>query len=345
MFTVQRVHDCPHTKGNGVVRITPEVLTQLSGAVWEKDEWAVILTGERSADGKNVTVSGMRLPEQTRSHADVEVGDTTLYANDVAVLHSHNTYGPFFSQTDEDKLNPRFPLSIVISSRGAGGHYLGFTYKATGKVKLPCGSWGEMDFFIQPTEGPEIVQESFEAQGTKLGDCINKREISGDQYYAGWEAACGIKDEGFRVAAFGAQQELYDLIHAIPVVVYGKDGKVIGKKGYTVRINGKLVDDDYVPEKSAEESASVFVRNSTWDRVVDEGEAEKAADKWAAKQERKRLKRERREARKAARAALLDNTEEIVDVEQGTIKLEWDMEAWENEMCLSKGTEGLKRTM
>lgn len=353
MFKVPRVYSCPHTKGNGVVHITPEVIAELAGAVLEKDEWAVLLLGERSEDGRDVVVNDLRVPPQKRSSGDVDVDDVVITPDIVGVAHSHHHMGAWMSVTDNETLNPRFAVSIVISNKEMN-QYLGFGYKAVGKVKLPCGSWGEMGFHIQPTEGPEVATANYEPVGTHLGDCLQNKEISGDAYHVGLEAACGIREEGFRANAFGRANELYTIVHAIPVEHYKKVTAkgANGGKGYKVRVNGVLLtEEDFKDTDVKYESA--FTRNSEWNRVSDESvytADEAAADRWLAKSERKRLKRERRAARKMARLQALaeavndpnfDQTDDVVDVEEGTIKLEWDMEAWEAEMGLSL----VKRTM
>src|SRR2546423_1387749 len=114
MFKQQVVTDCPHTrKAQGVVLMSPELISQLAAAVHDVDEWAILLTGERRRQGYEVEVTGYRLPLQKRSGGEVMLPEFDLESDVVGVIHSHHKLGAFFSTTDKTKLNLRFPMSIV----------------------------------------------------------------------------------------------------------------------------------------------------------------------------------------------------------------------------------------
>ena len=156
MIGIKVVHKCPHTDAaTGVMHMNHKVLGILAGAVWDKNEWMAFLIGVRSPDGLSVMVTDLRIPLQRRGHGMCEtVNEEPLAPDVVGVVHSHHTMGAFFSQTDDTKLNPRFPTSIVVSqpkhNSKAEHELLGFCYKAEGRVPLPCGTPGIIEFTVQP---------------------------------------------------------------------------------------------------------------------------------------------------------------------------------------------------
>jgi proteasome lid subunit RPN8/RPN11 len=157
MISVKVVEACPYTvAGTGVMRVSHDVLAILAGAIYDKDEWLALLVGTRSADGMDIAVTSLRIPQQERSHASCELAKPEPLAPDVVgVVHSHHSMGAFFSQTDVNTLNPRFPSSLVVahvkakSSEAEG--LLGFSYQAEGCVSLPCGSLGTVGFTVIPS--------------------------------------------------------------------------------------------------------------------------------------------------------------------------------------------------
>jgi hypothetical protein len=76
----------------------------------------------------------------------------------------------FFSGTDNTELNPFFKSSIVVAQAKTA---LGFSYKAEGKVILPCGSIGKIDFFLKVTDSERWnAVEKHEYDGKAgFGDC------------------------------------------------------------------------------------------------------------------------------------------------------------------------------
>lgn len=221
MFKIKPITSCPHSrKSTGIVLMQPSLVAELAAAVTDKDEWAILLHGERRKDGYEVEVKDYSIPPQSRSGGHVSIAEFDLEADVVGVIHSHHSMGSFFSTIDTSTLNPRFPISIVVA-HGAT-MYLGFDYKGTGKVQLPCGSTGEIEFRIQPTEGPvvaEIAQVTHDV--ANLGDC-NKHVDHGDQFYVEFEAACGLKEpRALKAKAFGTEATLLDAVAKLdrPVIV------------------------------------------------------------------------------------------------------------------------------
>lgn len=212
-----KVESCPYTrKSHGVVRMSPSLIAQLASAVSDPDEWAIVLQGTREQRGYEVIVTGYRVPPQTRSCGHVELPEMDLEDDDIGVIHSHHKLGAFFSGTDKTQLNPRFPVSIVVAQKKL--QYLGFDYLGTGKVTLPCGSPAEVEFFIQPTEGP-VVHEAVEVVhgADDLGHCPNYTDTAQDAYHVHYLAACGLEEaEVLRAEAFGSEPALLDIVKLLP---------------------------------------------------------------------------------------------------------------------------------
>jgi proteasome lid subunit RPN8/RPN11 len=228
MFKLPVAHDCPHTrKSSGVILLQPEMVAALSGAVHDKDEWAIVLQGTKSDDGYEITVTGYRLPEQERTGGHVDLSKDMLQLGDVAVLHSHCNFGARFSTLDVDKLNTRYPASIVVSQSKTA--LLGFDYQAVGKVTLPCGGKGEIDFYIQPVGGPQLAQVSRVTHDEKdLGDCIRFQNVAEDFWQVQWKGDCGLLEPTVapKPAAFGVSNDLLNVVAKLP-----RERKVVGFKG------------------------------------------------------------------------------------------------------------------
>lgn len=215
------VKDCPHTrKAVGIVRMSPTLIAELASAVTDKDEWAIVCQGERLGGGYEVVIKSWSIPPQDRSSGHVSIKEFDLNLEDVLVIHSHHHLGAFFSTIDTSTLNPRFPVSIVVA-HGAKT-YLGFDYKGTGKVTLPCGSTGEIEFKIQATEGPLINSASKVIHlDNNLGDC-KKFSNDADDYHVHHVAVCGLAEkEVLRAAAFGTSATLLEAVAKLdrPVLV------------------------------------------------------------------------------------------------------------------------------
>lgn len=210
------VEECPYTReSHGIVRMSPTMIAELAAAVHDVDEWAIVLQGTREQRGYLVNITGYRVPEQTRSSGHVELPPMDLEPEDVGVIHSHHKLGAFFSTTDTATLNPRFPMSIVIASKRL--QYLGFDYKGTGKVTLPCGARAEVEMFIQPTEGP-VVHEAVEVahRAGDLGKCVNYEDKASDEYHVHYVAACGLEEvETLKADAFGHADVLLDQVKVL----------------------------------------------------------------------------------------------------------------------------------
>jgi hypothetical protein len=162
-FEIETVEGCPVTKGSeGVITFTPEQIAMVAGAVRDKIEWMVLLHGERSADGYEVRVDRFTVPPQYRSGAEVELAEEIALPEDcVGVMHSHHHMGAFFSHTDDTELNPRFPSSIVVAT---ANNNLGFAYRACGKVALPCGALGLVDFELAIVGNERFAAEPIKGQ-------------------------------------------------------------------------------------------------------------------------------------------------------------------------------------
>lgn len=211
------IKSCPYTLGScGTVTIDEAVIACLAGAVRDKIEWLILLTGKVITDGE-VHVTGYSVPKQSRSQSSCNiVGNIELEGDTVGVLHSHHTMGAFMSTTDDQHLNTRFPLSIVISSKGTGeqeARLLGFAYKAVGNRVLPCGDVGQVPYYIKPYPIPEgwplPPAAKMASSGTNPGLCERvvlhptKPLAFSDPY----STACGITGELPSHAIFGRQQD------------------------------------------------------------------------------------------------------------------------------------------
>ena len=200
-FAIETVDGCPVTKGSeGVMTFTADQIAMVAGAVRDKIEWMVLLHGERSEDGYEVKVTRFTVPAQYRSAGEVELAeDITLPEDCVGVMHSHHRMGAFFSTTDRDELNPRFPSSIVVA---IAANNLGFKYRACGKVVLPCGAMGLVDFELaiegdrkfvaQPIRGQH---SAFDPKDTEpLKGCTRRAYAvhPDDDYLALDQTQCGL---------------------------------------------------------------------------------------------------------------------------------------------------------
>lgn len=196
-FEIETVEECPVTKGStGVMTMTADHIATIAGAVRDKIEWMVLLHGERSTDGYEVRVDRFTVPPQYRSGAEVELAENiTLPADCVGVMHSHHSMGAFFSRTDLTELNPRFPSSIVVA---IGWNNLGFKYRASGKVVLPCGALGIADFDLAVVGDSKFTAEPVRGQHVLdkdgLKGCTHRRYVADpkDSYQAVEQTQCGL---------------------------------------------------------------------------------------------------------------------------------------------------------
>lgn len=209
MFNLKVVKNCPVTRASqGRVTMPPWLIAECVGTLEREkgQEWLILLKGYRSADGMDVQITGAEVPpDQKRtpthvhldplSYGESEVGKEHLTERIIGALHSHNEMSAVFSGTDDKDINQKFEVSIVISSRIEDDEstWLGFSYDAVGKVKLPCGSLGMVNFKLVP-EGVEdwplatSIQPEFDSDHGGLGDCcqlihtrqtVYKRDVRG----------------------------------------------------------------------------------------------------------------------------------------------------------------------
>lgn len=204
-FAIEVVKECPVTRGSsGVLTMTADQVAMVAGAVRDKIEWMVLLHGQRSEDGYEVRVDRFTVPVQYRSSGEVELAqDIVLPADCVGVMHSHHRMGAFFSSTDTNELNPRFPSSIVVA---VSTNNLGFDYRACGKVQLPCGAMGLVDFWlavegverfaVEPVRGEHDAEKlvDLKAKDGGLQGCTHRQYVQHpeDNYLAVDAAACGL---------------------------------------------------------------------------------------------------------------------------------------------------------
>ena len=216
MFKQPTVTNCPVTRASqGTVSMPPELVAELVGTLdrQQGEEWLVLLHGESAKGGLEVRVTGLSVPvEQKRHSTEVELPEIYSPKNEVGVLHSHHSMGAFFSSTDNKDLNPRFDLSIVISDRIVDGEsaWLGFSYQAVGRVRLPCGALGVVPFALN-IEGVDYWPCSIAELGSvtepvkDFGDCCHLQTEAIDPLYEQVAAKCGAKGEYLqaRSAIFG----------------------------------------------------------------------------------------------------------------------------------------------
>lgn len=237
MFEQKIVTDCPVTAGSiGRVIIPPVLLAELVGTLDREagEEWLVLLHGQREEGGLTYKVERMTVPpDQLRSSGEVELPEMVEESDLIGVLHSHHSMGAFFSGTDKTKLNPKYDLSIVISSRLETDEHkvLGFSYEAEGGVKLPCGANGRIKFVIKPEgveDWPFYFPLGFNAAAdfNGLGDCTKAKVERTDMedYYERivTTPACDFNLKqlvtiGPKIAAFGRGSDTISKLLPSPV--------------------------------------------------------------------------------------------------------------------------------
>ena len=214
MLTAPIVELCPHTvTARGVMKLSHPVIATLAGAVHDNLEWIALLIGSRSEDGLTVTVDSLQVPLQERSVGACSlVRQEPLTPDVVGVVHSHHRMGAFFSTTDDTTLNTRFPTSIVVAQNklttSPQEALFGFDYKTEGRVVLPCGSVGVIDFIAIPDPlvefWPELPPLGFSppALNVTLSECPHaNKELQGLQYHC--HTKCGIDAVEAATTIFG----------------------------------------------------------------------------------------------------------------------------------------------
>lgn len=230
--SIETVHKCPVTIATqGVIKISPHVLSAFSGAVKNPHEWLSILLGTTSEDGLEITVNDIYTPpNQTRSMALCDIDEAQfpfpdeVRTNLVGVIHSHNSMKPVFSGVDlgEAGLCTRYPISIVISSTLSNpacknlfeATLLGFDYTAVGRYKLPCGAYGKSSFKILPLDIPDWPIDNKIIKGkhdynyiSNLSDCQRWKHTDDSNNYTYRRIAdCGLEESSSisRESIFGS---------------------------------------------------------------------------------------------------------------------------------------------
>lgn len=202
MFKIPVVKNCPITRASlGRITMPQWLIADIVGTLERErgQEWLILLHGQRSADGMEVVIESVTVPQDQKRHSvEVELGDGDRVDDVIGVLHSHHSMSARFSPTDDTKLNPRFDVSIVVSENLVDDEstWLGFSYQAEGGVKLPCGAKGRIEFALVPEEVEDWpVTHSFGygvSKNTDLGDCakISYSEEDCDKWHVNRFAAC-----------------------------------------------------------------------------------------------------------------------------------------------------------
>jgi proteasome lid subunit RPN8/RPN11 len=299
-FKLEIVKNCPVTNGSkGVMVMAPSLIATIAGAVRDDIEWIAYLNGTRSADGFEVVVKEFTIPQQYRSGSEAEIvggKDGVALADDVVgVIHSHHRMGAFFSGTDTGELNPRFPSSIVVA---IANNSLGFNYKAEGKVVLPCGSVGKVDFNLS-VEGVErfaakVVHAPHAGQATGLGDCQHEsQDATSDPFEIVPRAACGLFMAPMpKPLAFGmeggddfikvVEQCTETRVYASNSYTTGKGGLPPGK--YSGGVGRKQSGLGYISDYSSHDHTSSSIGFTGTDHLTKRERKRLArAEKWAAR--------------------------------------------------------------
>lgn len=256
-FKLSVVKNCPVTRASQAkLIIPPDLLGEFAGTLQAErgQEWLVLLKGYRSEDGMEVRVTGVEVPtDQRRRPAHVEIdeqpiaswerGTAHLVERVVGVLHSHNEMLPNFSGTDYATLNDRFEVSIVISSQTPDEEstWLGFSYNAEGRVKLPCGAMGVVRFVVVPEGVRDWFQEiepEFDANAMddNFGDCAKLVQLESAkvqvQYYQRVQPQCGMVREKSELVkgVFGAGQQQIKGLLPPPVEISWDNGWISWRK-------------------------------------------------------------------------------------------------------------------
>lgn len=213
MIKIPIVNKCAYSsQPAGVIMIRHDVIAILADAVHDKIEWLALLTGIRSDDGLSITVTGLEVPPQYRTSASCDlVNEEPLESRVVGVVHSHHEMFCAFSTTDTAKLNPRFPVSIVIAQLKANSDAIaklfGFQAYAEGHATLPCGRLGTIPFRLYPQPLPKGWPQRAQCGFKRLPRYTNpgcdhvNEEVRGFKVKVTSE--CGLVSTQPRTAMFG----------------------------------------------------------------------------------------------------------------------------------------------
>lgn len=255
------VHNCPITRASqGRLTLSREFVADVAGAVGDSNEWAVFLLGERSSDGFDVTVDGWQVVEgQRRTGADVDWqhlgGAVPQPDRCVGVMHSHHSMGAFFSHKDRTELNPRFPVSIVVASDMPSdeARWLGWSYQAEGKVKLPCGALGRVRFEVN-VSGILQGEVWLAADDEGFGDCAHIVEVpTTAPQYNNITGQCGLIEKKMIAVEARAGRTPTLLAALPPVEVIQRNLEFTGfSRDNKVLPTGRKLADKLFPERTVE---------------------------------------------------------------------------------------------
>ena len=242
MLKINVVDECPHTVAKGHLYLPHNIIGALAGAVQDRQEWMALFKGTRSPNGLMVRVTGIKVPPHYRSLSNVELmKHEPLTPDIIGVVHSHHSFSACFSLTDYDELNTRFPLSLVIAQPSRSStdecYSLGFDYAVEGKVTLPCGSVGNINYVIVPVPLPKnwapVPRANFDKPDTdKMGDCdssTSKQTKSHEEI----TTKCGLLFTRALPTVFGTYDDLImprveKVAKPRPIVQYPKQNQYFG---------------------------------------------------------------------------------------------------------------------
>lgn len=242
MFEIKVVESCPYSRGSqAMVHIPHDILAEFAGAVHKDDlEWLALLKGKRSKDGMVTYVEKLVIPPQYR-HASIcgLDGEMAIDPEIVGVVHSHHSFGAFFSNIDVTTFNTRFPLSIVIARvkkwrPRPGSELFGFEYEAEARTILPCNDLGITKVFIVPSPLPPNWCMPTKAVSASdhggLGDCENQ-EVTRKGTHRIAKATCGASTGVHNSGMFGSTGE--GIMNAV-----NKVGRIIEPERRVFKWNG-----------------------------------------------------------------------------------------------------------
>lgn len=269
MIEIDKVVRCPVVKATkGLIEIAPEVIAQLAGAVYDKDEWMTIGLGERKEKGLHVVITELWTPpKQIRRSSHVrpyrgdEPTEEEMFPNYVLErmicgIHSHNTMSARFSGSHGSKdsgdlsregICSNYASSIVIATPRHGeteSQMLGFEYEAIVSYEMECGELGVSNAMLSPLgvkDWPfdhKVVRPNVVTKLDSLGDCPNTLRYRTGLYSHKLAASCGLETtSGYSSAVFGRDSEpifsqLPNPDHSTVTVVAYQGGQRVEVKDY-----------------------------------------------------------------------------------------------------------------
>jgi hypothetical protein len=236
MIEIEKVVSCPVVKATkGLIEIAPELIAQLAGAIWDKDEWMTVGLGERNENGLHVIITELWTPpNQIRrgSHVRPYKGDEPtldemfpewVRERMVCGIHSHHMMSARFSGSLKAKgdggdlsdggICSNFASSIVVATPDSKveSKLLGFSYEAILNYDLECGEMGVSYANLMPLgveDWPfshKIERPSITSKVESLGDCPNILRYRAGSYSHKDKASCGVETtSNYNRAAFGS---------------------------------------------------------------------------------------------------------------------------------------------